>query len=61
MAQQVTPGSLARMKAVKEMPENSRPREKLSGKGAWAATDEELVVGESQHGLCQGRANSLGL
>jgi DNA repair protein RadC len=33
------------MKRIKEMPEHSRPREKLREKGAVALTDEELVAG----------------
>lgn len=32
------------MKTIKDMPEHSRPREKLREKGASALTDEELVV-----------------
>jgi DNA repair protein RadC len=32
------------MKTIKDMPENSRPREKLREKGAGALTDEELVA-----------------
>ena len=32
------------MKTIKEMPEHSRPREKLREKGASALTDEELVA-----------------
>jgi DNA repair protein RadC len=32
------------MKTIKEMPEHSRPREKLLEKGAAALTDEELVM-----------------
>jgi len=32
------------MKTIKEMPEHSRPREKLREKGAFALTDEELVA-----------------
>ncbi len=32
------------MKTIKDMPEHSRPREKLREKGAWALTDEELVA-----------------
>ena len=31
-------------KTIKELPEHSRPREKLRDKGAAALTDEELVV-----------------
>ncbi len=31
------------MKTIKDMPEHSRPREKLREKGASALTDEELV------------------
>lgn len=33
------------MKRIKDMPEHSRPREKLREKGAVALTDEELVAG----------------
>ncbi|MBI3617976.1 MAG: hypothetical protein HY210_07160 [Candidatus Omnitrophica bacterium] len=32
------------MKTIKDMPEHSRPREKLREKGASALTDEELVA-----------------
>jgi len=32
------------MKTIKDMPEYSRPREKLREKGAAALTDEELVA-----------------
>src|SRR5260370_35795958 len=32
------------MKTIKDMPEHSRPREKLREKGAAALTDEELVA-----------------
>jgi len=32
------------MKTIKDMPEHSRPREKLREKGAFALTDEELVA-----------------
>ncbi|MBI3058374.1 MAG: hypothetical protein HYY81_03575, partial [Deltaproteobacteria bacterium] len=32
------------MKTIKDMPEHSRPREKLREKGAPALTDEELVA-----------------
>ncbi|MFH1184979.1 MAG: UPF0758 domain-containing protein [Chloroflexota bacterium] len=32
------------MKTIKDMPEHSRPREKLREKGACALTDEELVA-----------------
>lgn len=32
------------MKIIKDMPEHSRPREKLREKGASALTDEELVA-----------------
>ena len=32
------------MKTIKDMPEHSRPREKLREKGASALTDEELVT-----------------
>ncbi len=32
------------MKTIKEMPEHSRPREKLRENGAAALTDEELVA-----------------
>ena len=31
------------MKTIKDMPERSRPREKLREKGASALTDEELI------------------
>ncbi len=31
------------MKTIKDMPEHSRPREKLRERGARALTDEELV------------------
>ena len=32
------------MKTIKDMPEHTRPREKLREKGAAALTDEELVA-----------------
>ncbi len=32
------------MKTIKDMPEHSRPREKLREKGASALSDEELVA-----------------
>ena len=32
------------MKTIKDLPEHSRPREKLREKGAVALTDEELVA-----------------
>ena len=32
------------MKTIKDLPEHSRPREKLREKGASALTDEELVA-----------------
>jgi len=32
------------MRTIKDMPEHSRPREKLREKGAFALTDEELVA-----------------
>ena len=32
------------MKTIKDMPEHSRPREKLREKGVTALTDEELVA-----------------
>ena len=32
------------MKTIKEMPQHSRPREKLKEKGPAALTDEELVA-----------------
>lgn len=32
------------MKTIKDLPEHSRPREKLQEKGASALTDEELVA-----------------
>ena len=32
------------MKTIKDLPEHSRPREKLRDKGASALTDEELVA-----------------
>ena len=32
------------MKNIKDLPEHSRPREKLREKGAAALTDEELVA-----------------
>jgi DNA repair protein RadC len=32
------------MKTIKDMPEHSRPREKLREKGAAALSDEELVA-----------------
>ena len=32
------------MKTIEDMPEHSRPREKLREKGASALTDEELVA-----------------
>lgn len=35
---------IATMKTIKDMPEHSRPREKLREKGASALTDEELVA-----------------
>lgn len=31
-------------KTIKELPEHSRPREKLRERGAAALTDEELIV-----------------
>jgi DNA repair protein RadC len=32
------------MKTIKDLPEHSRPREKLQERGAAALTDEELVA-----------------
>src|SRR3990170_4819475 len=42
------------MKTIKDMPEHSRPREKLRDQGASALTDEELVAAILGIGLAKG-------
>ena len=39
------------MKTIKDMPEHSRPREKLREKGASALSDEELIAAILGRGL----------
>jgi DNA repair protein RadC len=41
------------MKTIKDLPEHSRPREKLREKGASALTDEELVAAIPGMGLAK--------
>jgi len=44
MTKEETKGKKKYKKTIKDIPEHSRPREKLREKGAFALTDEEVVA-----------------
>ena len=47
------------MKTIKDMPEHSRPREKLRDKGASAVTEEELVAAILRMGTAGGDVRAI--